>query len=162
MKIHSKGKSLGSAVALRNPSRSTRISAGMASSQVSIVLAALKVCIVHARCGSTADARLVFQSMQQRALVDLVSWNAMIRGYSENVDFLQWFLRMKDEGFQPDDRSFVAALKACASIVGTGEKEELMERKEDRTRALLESEDQVSGERDGCARSSRWFSRTGH
>ncbi|XP_024534187.1 pentatricopeptide repeat-containing protein At2g33680-like [Selaginella moellendorffii] len=114
-----------------------RIHSDLADRWSSSIYVANNLISMYARCGSMADARLVFQSMQQRALVDLVSWNAMIQGYSENGDFesaLRWFLRMKDEGFQPDGRSFVAALKACASI----EKEKRIKRKEDRTRTLLE------------------------
>ncbi|XP_024545644.1 pentatricopeptide repeat-containing protein At1g05750, chloroplastic-like [Selaginella moellendorffii] len=60
-----------------------------------------------------AEARGVFDALEYP---DAVSWNAIVLGYAENGDgssALELFSRM---GSSPNERSFVAALKACSSI----------------------------------------------
>ncbi|XP_024545879.1 putative pentatricopeptide repeat-containing protein At3g47840 isoform X2 [Selaginella moellendorffii] len=53
---------------------------------------------MYSRCGSMVDARRVFDGVSQHTVV---LWNGLISGYAEN-----------DE----DDRTFVAAVKACTSL----------------------------------------------
>lgn len=71
---------------------------------------------VYAKCGSLDDARDVFDSMPHR---DVISWNAIISGYAQmqlGEEALQLYSRMKQEGFVPNDRTFVSALKACLAF----------------------------------------------
>ncbi|XP_024541774.1 pentatricopeptide repeat-containing protein At2g33680-like isoform X2 [Selaginella moellendorffii] len=71
---------------------------------------------MYARCGSTVDARRVFERMELR---DLAAWNAMMLGYVENGEpdlCLDLFGRMVEARVEPDGLSFVAALKACSSL----------------------------------------------
>ncbi|XP_024521909.1 pentatricopeptide repeat-containing protein At4g39530-like [Selaginella moellendorffii] len=71
---------------------------------------------VYAKCGSLGDARRVFDAMQQR---DAVSWTVLMLAYAENGDghlALELHEQMQRQGCVRDARSFVAALKACASI----------------------------------------------
>jgi pentatricopeptide repeat protein len=69
---------------------------------------------MYGKCGSIADARDVFDEMP--ASRHLVAWNALLsaytsRGMSEAV--LELFERMRGEGLQPDDVTFLAVLTAC-------------------------------------------------
>ncbi|XP_024545216.1 pentatricopeptide repeat-containing protein At4g18520, chloroplastic-like [Selaginella moellendorffii] len=82
---------------------------------------------MYSACGSLQSARSVFEKM---VAPDLVAWNAMIRSYVQGGDgdrALGLFSRMETTGIEPDGRTFVAALNACASgaekagIVGSRE-----------------------------------------
>ncbi|XP_024532561.1 pentatricopeptide repeat-containing protein At4g39530-like [Selaginella moellendorffii] len=82
------------------------------SGQVADIYVSNTLIDMYARCGSMVDARNIFDSMESP---DLVSWNALIRGYATNGEGrlgLELFSRMTCE---PDARSFVAALMACSS-----------------------------------------------
>ncbi|XP_024518063.1 pentatricopeptide repeat-containing protein At3g12770-like [Selaginella moellendorffii] len=71
---------------------------------------------MYSKCGSMEDARNVFDKMTRR---DLISWTAVILGYSRSGDggqALDLFSRMQDEGFVPDPRTFLAAINACTSL----------------------------------------------
>lgn len=75
---------------------------------------------MYANCGSIVDARHVFDMMSQRTVV---SWTTMIAGYVQQeqpTEALRLYVQMLEEGVQPNDRSFVSVLKACASLA-TGE-----------------------------------------
>ncbi|XP_024523463.1 pentatricopeptide repeat-containing protein At2g33680-like isoform X2 [Selaginella moellendorffii] len=70
---------------------------------------------VYAKCGSLADAKMVFDKMP---CPDVVSWNAMILGYAENGKenlALEMFGLMRRK-CPASSLSFVAALKACTSL----------------------------------------------
>ncbi|XP_024526617.1 pentatricopeptide repeat-containing protein At5g16860-like [Selaginella moellendorffii] len=72
----------------------------------------------YAKCGGFKNAREIFESLGRDR--DLVTWNSMILGYAENGDgkeALKLYEQMEDEGCAPDDLTFVAALKACSSLV---------------------------------------------
>ncbi|XP_002973923.2 putative pentatricopeptide repeat-containing protein At3g13770, mitochondrial [Selaginella moellendorffii] len=73
---------------------------------------------LYGKCGSMLDARLVFDRMQHR---DVVSWNSLILGYVENGETHLVFdlLARLTEDFAPNDTSFVAAIKACATLATT-------------------------------------------
>ncbi len=69
---------------------------------------------MYSKCGSLADARQVFDSMNQR---DLVSWDAMIAAYAqhgEGKEALRLFERMQQEGMKPDSVTFINVLSACS------------------------------------------------
>lgn len=73
---------------------------------------------VYAKCGCLAEASSFFEAMPHR---DVVSWNALIFGYSNmemGKEALDLYDRMQNEGVVPDDRTYVAALKACSILAG--------------------------------------------
>eukprot|EP00250_Pteridium_aquilinum_P003916 c14180_g1_i2 orf=213-3113(+) len=71
---------------------------------------------MHAKCGSLAEARDVLTKL---AVLDAVSWTALISGYSEhgsNEELLLCFEKMQLEGVSPDAKTFASVLKACSSV----------------------------------------------
>ncbi|XP_024516600.1 pentatricopeptide repeat-containing protein At3g09040, mitochondrial-like [Selaginella moellendorffii] len=71
---------------------------------------------MYAKCGSVVEACQVFDKMEER---NTVSWNTVIMRVAQSGDgelALSLFSRMQDEGFKPDSRTFVAALKACSRL----------------------------------------------
>jgi pentatricopeptide repeat protein len=71
---------------------------------------------MYAKCGGLEIARQVFDKMRQR---DVVSWNAMIAGYSQNGYFgeaLTLFYQMGIADAKPDGTSITSALPACAYL----------------------------------------------
>lgn len=79
---------------------------------------------VYAKCGSLVDARAFFEKMRDR---NVISWNTMILAYAQKEEgevALQLFSRMRSEGVEPNDRTFVAALKACSNLAGLKQENE--------------------------------------
>ncbi|KAH7554530.1 hypothetical protein JRO89_XS12G0231600 [Xanthoceras sorbifolium] len=77
---------------------------------------------MYAKCGSLAKAMSVFDQMPKK---DLVSWNAMLQGlamHGHGEKALELFSRMKQEGVQPDEITFIGILCACthAGLVDEG------------------------------------------
>eukprot|EP01018_Ginkgo_biloba_P028492 Gb_18745 [translate_table: standard] len=71
---------------------------------------------MYAKCGSTETARQVFDKMPQR---DLISWNAMLAGYSQNThcdETLELFREMDQAVMKPDSVSLATVLPACAFL----------------------------------------------
>ncbi|XP_076925689.1 pentatricopeptide repeat-containing protein At2g33680-like [Bidens hawaiensis] len=71
---------------------------------------------MYAKCGSLKDGDLVFTRMPSR---DVVSWNSMISGFSQNgqgVEALELFKQMQIEGTKPDYVTFVNILTACSHM----------------------------------------------
>eukprot|EP01018_Ginkgo_biloba_P024207 Gb_01226 [translate_table: standard] len=76
---------------------------------------------MYARCGSLEHARQVFDKMRQR---DVVSWNTIIAGYSQNeqaVDALKLFRQMQLAAVRSDAVTIVSILPACALSVALQE-----------------------------------------
>ncbi|KAG6712404.1 hypothetical protein I3842_05G101200 [Carya illinoinensis] len=70
---------------------------------------------MYAKCGSIKDARLVFDSLNER---DEVSWNAMISGYSMHGlgrEALKVFELMQKSKCKPNQLTFVGVLSACSN-----------------------------------------------
>ena len=70
---------------------------------------------MYAKCGSIEDAAVVFDSMKGR---DLITWNVMIGAYAgsgRGVEAYDLYLKMKEEGFQPDAVTYMSLLNDCAS-----------------------------------------------
>lgn len=70
---------------------------------------------MYIKCGSMEDAELVFS---QLSVVDTISWNTMIGGYSKNGlpnEALSLFLEMQHE-LKPDGVTLSCILPACASL----------------------------------------------
>ncbi|KAJ7528130.1 hypothetical protein O6H91_16G085400 [Diphasiastrum complanatum] len=69
---------------------------------------------MYAKCGCIESAREVFSKMSER---DVVSWNTMIAGYSQNElvkEALVLYEQMKQERVQPNNVTYVILLKACS------------------------------------------------
>ena len=70
---------------------------------------------MYAKSGSIEDAALVFDRMKGR---DLITWNVMIGAYAgsgRGVEAYDLYLKMKEEGFQPDAVTYMSLLNDCAS-----------------------------------------------
>ncbi|KAJ7518207.1 hypothetical protein O6H91_21G059000 [Diphasiastrum complanatum] len=71
---------------------------------------------MYAKCECIELARQVFNNMHER---NVVSWNVLIEGYSQQglcKEALALYDQMKQQGLQPDNVTYVVLLKACASI----------------------------------------------
>ncbi|KAG2289371.1 hypothetical protein Bca52824_048975 [Brassica carinata] len=71
---------------------------------------------MYAKCGFVEYARKVFDEITEK---DMVSWNSMIAGYSlagKAEDAVGLFRRMEEEGVEPDERTLVSVLGACAHL----------------------------------------------
>ncbi|GMJ12858.1 hypothetical protein like AT3G20730 [Hibiscus trionum] len=75
-----------------------------------------KLIIFYAKLGDMMAAKKVFDKMAERTVV---SWTAMISGYSQNGSFenaLLVFAEMRKEGFKGNQFSYGSALKACTGL----------------------------------------------
>lgn len=71
---------------------------------------------MYAKCGTMDKARRVFDGMAER---DVVTWSAMITGYSSNglpKEALDLFFKMQAENLRPDCFTMVGLLSACARL----------------------------------------------
>eukprot|EP01018_Ginkgo_biloba_P013194 Gb_32453 [translate_table: standard] len=92
---------------------------------------------MYAKCGSIANARNLFDKMSRQ---DVVSWNAMIAAYTRNGlsdEALVLFHRMQRTGIEPNQRTFVSVLPACANL---GALEQGMEIHEESIRTGFQSD----------------------
>lgn len=79
---------------------------------------------MYCKCGIISDAQFVFDSMPSR---NVVSWNAMIRGYAQNgqnQQALSLYESMSVSNLKPDSWTFLAVLSAClhANLIEEGQK----------------------------------------
>ncbi|XP_059639881.1 pentatricopeptide repeat-containing protein At1g15510, chloroplastic [Cornus florida] len=68
---------------------------------------------MYVKCGNVHAARLVFDRMLRR---DRISWNAMISGYFENVEYLEGlrlFFMMRELSINPDLMTMTSVISAC-------------------------------------------------
>ncbi|KAJ6750809.1 hypothetical protein OIU85_001354 [Salix viminalis] len=68
---------------------------------------------MYARCGSMRTAEKIFKSLPKR---NIIAWNAMITGYGTHgrgYDAIIAFKQMLEEGFQPNEVTFLSVLSAC-------------------------------------------------
>ncbi|XP_050382453.1 pentatricopeptide repeat-containing protein At3g53360, mitochondrial [Argentina anserina] len=78
--------------------------------------AGCSLCDMYAKCGHLEAARIVFCHIDRP---DLVSWNAMITGFSSVGDAdgaISFFSRMQHNFLIPDEVSVLSALSACMSF----------------------------------------------
>ncbi|KZV24558.1 pentatricopeptide repeat-containing protein-like [Dorcoceras hygrometricum] len=71
---------------------------------------------MYAKCGNLDDVNAIFRRMPAR---DVVSWNAMISGLSQNglgLEALKLFEEMQLQGVNPDCVTFVNVLTACSHM----------------------------------------------
>ncbi|KAK4339281.1 hypothetical protein RND71_040743 [Anisodus tanguticus] len=69
---------------------------------------------MYAKCGLLVKAVNVFDNMETK---DVKCWTAMIMGYGVNgeaKDAIALFHRMEDEGFRPNEVTFLAVFSACS------------------------------------------------
>ncbi|XP_016507584.2 putative pentatricopeptide repeat-containing protein At5g13230, mitochondrial [Nicotiana tabacum] len=70
---------------------------------------------MYAKCGSIKDARLAFETMNER---DVVSWNAMVSAYSMHGlgnEALNIFERMRKTEVKPNQLTFLGVLSSCSN-----------------------------------------------
>ncbi|KAG0481653.1 hypothetical protein HPP92_012511 [Vanilla planifolia] len=77
---------------------------------------------MYCKCGSLADACLVFDEIPDK---DVVAWNSMIMGYAmhgQSREALRLFSEMRKNGVQPTDITLIGILNACnhAGLVTEG------------------------------------------
>ncbi|KAL8548606.1 hypothetical protein ACS0TY_007770 [Phlomoides rotata] len=68
---------------------------------------------MYGRCGRIKEAVCVFEEMSEK---NVFTWNAVIKGLAlskNGSESVNWFLKMEDEGVQPDDVTLIAVLSAC-------------------------------------------------
>ncbi|CAI0438257.1 unnamed protein product [Linum tenue] len=78
------------------------------------VFVANSIITMYAKCGSLEDAHQIFNDINCH---DLMSWNALISGYSlhgKGQRPLLLFEQMKAKGFTPDEITLLAILQACS------------------------------------------------
>eukprot|EP01018_Ginkgo_biloba_P037419 Gb_09409 [translate_table: standard] len=83
---------------------------------VSNVFVGVALVHMYAKCGSIEDARQVFDEMTTR---DVVSWTAMIAGYTQNggaKEALTLFNQMQQADVKPNTYTIVSVLPACAQL----------------------------------------------
>ncbi|KAJ0986038.1 hypothetical protein J5N97_004394 [Dioscorea zingiberensis] len=71
---------------------------------------------MYTKCGNMESARRVFDLMAEK---DVVSWSAMIGGYSSNglpQEALKLFFQMQSARIRPDCYTMVGVLSACARL----------------------------------------------
>ncbi|XP_065864666.1 pentatricopeptide repeat-containing protein At2g34400 [Euphorbia lathyris] len=70
---------------------------------------------MYGKCGDLMAARRVFDAMARK---DLITWNAMITGYSQNGESneaITLFNLMKEDNIIPNEITLVVVLSACAA-----------------------------------------------
>ncbi|KAL5733051.1 hypothetical protein ACOSP7_032388 [Xanthoceras sorbifolium] len=71
---------------------------------------------MYSKCGSSADANLVFSTMEER---DVVAFGSMISGFCHNSKFeeaLNFFRDMEAHGVKPDSDIMVSVISACSGL----------------------------------------------
>lgn len=69
---------------------------------------------VYAKCGFLDEAMEIFERMENK---DVKSWTAVISGHGihgQPINAIKLFNRMKNEGFRPNEVTFLAILTACS------------------------------------------------
>lgn len=75
---------------------------------------------MYMKIGSVQDGCRVFKAMSDW---DLVSWNALLSGFHDNVTCdqgIRIFNQMLLEGFKPNMYTFISILRSCASLSNVG------------------------------------------
>lgn len=76
---------------------------------------------MYSKCGDLLAAQLVFNSLPNP---NVVSWSALITGYAQQENSEQAFhiyAQMQEKGVQPNDRTLIGVLKACANLAAMEE-----------------------------------------
>ncbi|KAI3449509.1 hypothetical protein Pfo_006174 [Paulownia fortunei] len=68
---------------------------------------------MYGKCGRIEEGLRVFEEMSEK---NVFTWNAIVKGLAlskSGKEAIKWFLRMEDEGIQPDEVTLIAVLCAC-------------------------------------------------
>jgi pentatricopeptide repeat protein len=71
---------------------------------------------MYGKCGALAEAIELFEQLPAR---DVVTWTALIAGYAQHGyddEAINCFRLMEENGFSPNEFTFVCVLKACSSL----------------------------------------------
>lgn len=71
---------------------------------------------MYSRCGAITDSKQVFSSIKEP---DVVSWNSLISGYSQNgygEEAVELFEKMRGTGIKPNHTTFLSVLSACSHV----------------------------------------------
>ncbi|WOK95275.1 hypothetical protein Cni_G03982 [Canna indica] len=82
------------------------------------VYLATRLLIMYVKCGALDDARHMLEAMPER---NIVSWTAMISGYSQNgrrSQALELFVEMLGTGLLPNEYTLATALTSCTGNSG--------------------------------------------
>ncbi|KAK3225557.1 hypothetical protein Dsin_005419 [Dipteronia sinensis] len=77
---------------------------------------AISLLSLYMYCEKSFSARVLFDGMEDKSLV---SWNAMITGYSQNrlpIDALTLFRQMVSNGIQPSEIAIMSVFGACSQL----------------------------------------------
>ncbi|EOY32670.1 Pentatricopeptide repeat-containing protein [Theobroma cacao] len=69
---------------------------------------------MYARCGSMQSAERIFKTLPRR---NIISWNAIITGYGmhgRGSDAILAFSQMLEDGYYPNEVTFISVLSACS------------------------------------------------
>ncbi|EEF30506.1 pentatricopeptide repeat-containing protein, putative [Ricinus communis] len=69
---------------------------------------------MYAKCGKINESLSVFRSMKEK---NIFAWNAVIKGLAFakcGQEAVRWFFTMEQEGFKPDEVTFVNVLSTCS------------------------------------------------
>ncbi|KAL5558786.1 hypothetical protein UlMin_034997 [Ulmus minor] len=86
-----------------------------------VVVVANSIIDMYAKCGRITEATKMFNLMPVR---NLISWNAMISGYTFEGNggrALLLFREMQEQGEVPDEFTFASTLKACSGLGAIGQ-----------------------------------------
>ncbi|OWM91466.1 hypothetical protein CDL15_Pgr017384 [Punica granatum] len=119
---YSFGSALSACAGLVDMSAGEQIHALLSKSQCSSdVFMGSALIDMYSKCGNVASAQRIFDGMSAR---NLVSWNSLITCYEQNGparDALDVFVRMMDQGFEPDEITLASVLSACATLLAVRE-----------------------------------------
>ncbi|KAG8389464.1 hypothetical protein BUALT_Bualt02G0232100 [Buddleja alternifolia] len=68
---------------------------------------------MYGSCGRIEEGLRVFEEMSKK---NVFTWNAIIKGLAlskSGKEAVKWFLRMEEEGYQPDEVTLISLLSAC-------------------------------------------------
>ncbi|XP_058108173.1 pentatricopeptide repeat-containing protein At1g18485 [Magnolia sinica] len=115
---------------------------------------------LYIQCGKPVVARVLFNAMEEK---NLVSWNSMIAGYSQNEhpdEALDLFRQMQKDGIRPYEIAIMSVFTACAqlSALRLGKETHCFALKANLTEdAFVGSSIIDMYAKCGCIKQSRWF-----
>eukprot|EP00250_Pteridium_aquilinum_P010556 c19471_g4_i2 orf=56-1120(+) len=81
--------------------------------------------VMYVNCGSFTDTCVAFERSLK---LNTVMWNVLISGYAQyadGYDALRVFARMQEDKVEPDQVTFVCALKACSAVTSMQKGEQI-------------------------------------
>ncbi|CAH8353112.1 unnamed protein product [Eruca vesicaria subsp. sativa] len=109
---------------------------------------------MYAKCGSLEQARMIFDSMDNK---DVVSWSSLIVGYAQSgfgEEALVLFKEMNSSDIEPNHVTFVGVLTACSHVGLVEEGLKLY--------SIMQSEHKIAPTKEHCSCVVDLLSRAGH